>query len=96
VIPFPVIDENDRLEIFQVHLRDKPLASDVNLAELVRSTEGMVASQIAFVCRSAAMLAISERIRAPEKGSSEKFSMNAAHFHEAIRTVQEREGRSAC
>jgi len=96
VIPFPVSDENDRLEIFQVHLREKPLASDVNLAELVRSTEGMVASQIAFVCRSAAMQAISERIRDPEKGRSEKFSINAAHFHEAIRMVQEREGRSAC
>jgi transitional endoplasmic reticulum ATPase len=96
VIPFPVSDEKDRMEIFQVHLKDKPLAGDVNLAELVGLTEGMVASQIAFVCRSTAMLAISERIRAPEKELSEKISMNAAHFHEAIRLVQEREGRSAC
>jgi transitional endoplasmic reticulum ATPase len=91
-----VSDEKDRMEIFQVHLKDKPLAGDVNLAELVGLTEGMVASQIAFVCRSTAMLAISERIRAPEKELSEKISMNAAHFHEAIRLVQEREGRSAC
>ena len=28
VIPFPVSDEQDRLEIFQVHLRDKPLGGD--------------------------------------------------------------------
>ena len=70
VIPFPVSDEQDRLEIFQVHLKDKPLAGDVNLAELVGLTEGMVASQISFVCRSAAMLAISELIQAPEKGRS--------------------------
>ena len=96
VIPFPVSDEQDRLEIFQVHLKDKPLASDVTLAELVRLTEGMVASQIAFVCRSAAMLAISELIRSPEKGRSETFSMNAAHFREAIRILREREGRSPC
>ena len=96
VIPFPVSDEQDRLEILQVHLRDKPLGGDVNLAELVGLTEGMVASQIAFVCRTAAMLAIAELIHAPEKGRSEKFSMNAVHFQEAIRTVQEREGRSAC
>jgi transitional endoplasmic reticulum ATPase len=96
VIPFPVSDEQDRLAIFQVHLKDKPLASDVNLAELVRLTEGMVASQIAFVCRTAAMLAIAELIHAPEKGRSEKFSMNAAHFREAIRIVREREGKSAC
>jgi transitional endoplasmic reticulum ATPase len=96
VIPFPVSDEQDRLAIFQVHLKDKPLASDVNLAELVRLTEGMVASQIAFVCRTAAMLAIAELIHAPEKGRSKKFSMNAAHFREAIRIVREREGKSAC
>jgi transitional endoplasmic reticulum ATPase len=96
VIPFPVSDEQDRLAIFQVHLKDKPLASDVNLAELVRLTEGMVASQIAFVCRTAAMLAIAELIHAPEKGRSEKFSMNAAHFREAIRIVRERECKSAC
>jgi transitional endoplasmic reticulum ATPase len=96
VIPFPVSDEQDRLEIFQVHLRDKPLGGDVDLTELVRLTEGMVASQIAFVCRTAAMLAIAELIHTPEKGRSEKFSMNAVHFQEAIRTVQEREGISAC
>jgi transitional endoplasmic reticulum ATPase len=96
VIPFPVSDEQDRLEIFQVHLRDKPLANDVKLAELVRLTEGMVASQIAFVCRTAAMQAISELIHAPERGRAEKFSMNASHFREAIRIVREREGKSSC
>jgi transitional endoplasmic reticulum ATPase len=96
VIPFPVSDEQDRMEIFQVHLKDKPLAGDVNLSELVRLTEGMVASQIAFVCRTAALHAIAELIHAPEKSRSEKFSMNTAHFQEAIRTIQEREGRASC
>ncbi len=96
VIPFPVSDEQDRLEIFQVHLRDKPLAGDVNLAELVGLTDGMVASQIAFVCRSAAMLAISELIQTPEKGRSETVSLNAAHFRDAIRILREREGTAPC
>jgi len=96
VIPFPVSDSGDRLEIFKVHLRDKPLASDVNMAELVQMTEGMVASQIAFVCRSAAMLAISELIHTPEKERSQPFSMNAAHFRDAIRILREREGRAPC
>jgi SpoVK/Ycf46/Vps4 family AAA+-type ATPase len=72
------------------------LAGDVNLSELVRLTEGMVASQIAFVCRTAAMQAISELIHAPERGRAEKFSMSAAHFREAIRIVREREGKSSC
>jgi transitional endoplasmic reticulum ATPase len=96
VISFPVSDEQDRLEIFQVHLRDKPLAGDVNLAELVGLTDGMVASQISFVCRSAAMLAISELIQTPEKGRSETVSLNAAHFRDAIRILREREGTAPC
>lgn len=96
IIHFPAGDEKDREEIFKVHLGDKPIAGDVDLAELARRTEGMVASQIAFVCRTAAMLAISELVNGEERGRSETFSMNAGHLHEAIRMVREREGDSEC
>ena len=96
IIHFPIGDEQDRREIFQVHLKDKPLGSDVDLGELVRATEGMVASEIAYVCRTAAMLAISELIQEPKSGRSEKFAMQAGHFQEAVRVVREREGTPGC
>ncbi len=96
IIHFPVSDEPDRLEILQVHLKDKPLAGDVDLAELVRLTEGMVASEIAFVCRTAAMLAISELVQKPGEKREDAFSMNAGHFQDAVRAVREREGASGC
>jgi transitional endoplasmic reticulum ATPase len=95
IIHFPVSDGPDRLEIFQVHLQDKPLGGDVDLADLVRLTEGMVASEIAFVCRTAAMLAISELVQKGER-RQETFSMNAGHFQDAVRAVREREGTSGC
>jgi transitional endoplasmic reticulum ATPase len=40
ILKFSVPDEKDRLEIFQVHAREKPLGSDVDLVELAKTTEG--------------------------------------------------------
>ena len=84
VLKFPLPDEKERLEIFQVHTRERPLGSDVDLAELAKSTEGLVGSQIALICRSAAMKAIAESIDVQEKRPSNKLLISARHFKEAI------------
>lgn len=96
ILQFSVPDEKDRLEIFQVHTKEKPLGGDVDLVELARLTEGMVGSQIASICRSAAMMAIAETIHRPEKKSSTKLLIVSGHFRAAIEQVQGKEGSSAC
>lgn len=96
VLKFPIPNEKDRLEIFQVHAREKPLGSDVDLRELAQLTEGMVGSEIASVCRSAAMMAIAEVIHRPEEKSSVKLLIGSTHFKAAIRQLQEKEESSAC
>jgi len=96
ILKFPIPDEKDRLNIFQVHTKEKPLGSDVDLMELAQLTEGMVGSQIASICRSAAMMAIAETIHRPEKKSSVKLFIGSAHFKAVIRQAQEKEGSSAC
>ncbi|MBI4770543.1 MAG: CDC48 family AAA ATPase [Chloroflexi bacterium] len=53
-------DREARLAIFRVHTRGKPLAADVNLAELAERTGGLVGADIEGLCRQAAMLAIRE------------------------------------
>ncbi len=92
ILKFSIPDEKDRLEIFQVHTREKPLGSDVNLVELAKSTEGMVGSQIASICRNAALMAVKEMIHLPEKKSSSSLLIRSAHFKEAIRSVRTSEG----
>src|SRR5512139_707391 len=92
VLRFPIPDEKDRLEILEVHLRDKPLGSDVDLPELAKSTEGMAGSQIASICRNAAMMAITERIHRPEKKSSSRLVILSGHFKEAVRGIRTSEG----
>jgi transitional endoplasmic reticulum ATPase len=96
VLKFPIPDQKGRLEIFQIHTREKPLGRDVDLAELAKLTEGMVGSQIALICRSSTMMAIAEFIHAQEKRPSTQLLINATHFKEAIRNVQEKEEFSAC
>jgi len=93
VLQFPIPDEADRREIFQVHCQEKPLAGDVDFAELARLTEGMVGSQIASICRSATMMAISEAIHDLEEKPSLKLLIHARHFQETLRSG-EREERS--
>ncbi|MGO9567544.1 MAG: CDC48 family AAA ATPase [Desulfomonilaceae bacterium] len=96
VLQFPVPDENGRLEMFQVHTRERPLSRDVNMMELAKSTEGMVGSQIAFICKNAAMMAISELIDSPEEKSPTELLIAARHFMEAVNTLQKKKEFPAC
>ena len=96
VLRFPIPDEEERLEIFQVHTRERPLADDVNLAELARCTAGMAGSHIAFITQRATMLAIAELINDPEKSKSGKLLVAASHFNAALKEIQEKEGLSSC
>jgi transitional endoplasmic reticulum ATPase len=96
VLRFPFPDEAERMEIFEAHTKEKPLAAEVNLRALAGITGGLAGSQIAFICRSAAMIAIAECIDNPEKGQPPKLSVRAAHFREAIDLVRSKEGASSC
>jgi transitional endoplasmic reticulum ATPase len=94
ILKFSVPDEKDRLEIFQVHTREKPLGGDVDLVELAKTTEGMVGSQIASICRNAALMAVKEMIHLPKKKSSSRLLIRSTHFKEAIRSVRTSEGNA--
>lgn len=96
VLKFPVPDERERLEIFQVHTGERPLGDDVDLTELAKSTEGLVGAQIALICRSATMKAIAESIHAPERISPNKLLIVARHFKEAIEELKENEENALC
>jgi transitional endoplasmic reticulum ATPase len=96
VLPFLLPDERDRLEIFRVNTHEKPLGNDVDLPELARMTEGMVGSQIAFICRSATMMAIAELINSPQKKSSAELLISVRHFREAIENARKKGGSLAC
>jgi len=82
-----------REKIFKIHLKDKPLAPDVDIAALAAGTEGYVGADIAAICREASMLLLREAIKrgmdkeAVKKALSDK-KVERRHFAEAIKKVK--------
>ncbi len=86
-------DDEEREEIFKIHLKGKPLAEDVDLRELARKSGGYVGSDIEAICREAVMLALRELIKpgmdreSLVKGSKE-IKIKKGHLHEAMARVK--------
>ena len=73
-------DEEARESIFKVHTKDMPLASDVDLKKLAKSSEGYVGADIEAICREAAMLALRDNLEVKE--------IENKYFKEAIEKVK--------
>ncbi|MHC1566579.1 MAG: CDC48 family AAA ATPase [Candidatus Syntropharchaeia archaeon] len=85
--------EKDRKKIFEVHLRGKPISTDVDLDELAKKTDGYVGADIEAICREAAMLALREFIKsgvAKEhiKEAARNIVIKKKHFDDAFRRVK--------
>ncbi|GJV04588.1 calmodulin-interacting protein 111 isoform X1 [Tanacetum coccineum] len=59
-------NEEDRKEIFSVHLRNMSCSSDVCIEELGRLSEGCTGADISLICREAALAAFQENLDASE------------------------------
>ena len=77
-------------KIFDIHTRKKPLGKKVRLSKLALATETLTGSDIEFICRKAAMLAIRSLIE-QNKGKQDEIAGNVVileqHFEEAISLV---------
>jgi transitional endoplasmic reticulum ATPase len=86
----PLPDLKTREKIFAIHTRKKPLGKKINLNKLALKTEGLTGSDIEFICRKAAMLAIRQLIdknRDLATAHAGEISISESHFEEAIQLV---------
>ncbi len=67
VVEMMMPDQADREAIFAVHLRQKPVAKEVQVSELAGNTEGFSGADIAAVVRKAAMTAVRRAVKTLEK-----------------------------
>jgi len=58
IILTPAPDEKTREEIFKLHTRGMPLASDVSLKDFADNSNGYVGADIEAICREAAILSL--------------------------------------
>jgi len=95
IFELPLPDTETREKIFSIHTRNKPLGKKVNMKKLAQNTEGLTGSDIGFICRKAAMLAIRDVIE-KNKGKSEDNEYDILimdnHFDEAVKLVFKQNG----
>jgi len=82
-IELPLPDFATREAIVAVHLRDRPLANDVDFRLLARETEGKSGADIAGLCRQATVLAIREAIVADRIDEADDLRVALRHVAEA-------------
>ena len=92
LLELPKPDEKTREEIFKIHAKGKPLAKDVDLKDLAKGLEGKVGSDIEFIARKAAALAIREFIGNPKEKNA--LVIKKRNFEEAIKLVKEQSVRA--
>jgi transitional endoplasmic reticulum ATPase len=80
IIELPLPDASAREKIFEIHLRKKPLAGDVDLKLLASMTEGKSGGDISFICRKAAMLSLHDYF-SPSSAAGEKAEPKISRSH---------------
>jgi transitional endoplasmic reticulum ATPase len=88
LIELPPPDPAARLAIFKVHTRGRPLADDVDLAELAgAASEGQSGADIELACRNASLAAIREylAIHKDKAETGEHLVIRMEHFQAAVR-----------
>jgi len=76
----PAPDEKARLDILKIHTKKMSLAKDVDLELIARETEGYSGSDLASLCREAAMLVLRKDIKGKE--------VSMKDFREAMEIVR--------
>jgi len=91
VVEIPLPDEESRRQIFEVHLRNKPLAPGTSAADLASRTADFSGAEIQAVCAKAALRAVR---RAVEEGKRKpaaevRVTIQAADLGAALEEVKQ-------
>ncbi|MCY6354421.1 CDC48 family AAA ATPase [Clostridium sp. ZS2-4] len=79
-------DEEQRCDIFKIHLKGRPVTDTVDVEELVVHTKGLVGSDIQGICNKAAIRAIDRFLNSGED-FLEHLVINSEDMHWAINEV---------
>jgi len=92
IVEIPGPDEDSRRQIFEVHLRRKPVAEGISAAALAARTEGFSGAEIESVCRRAAQHAVRRAVQAGQQDPAEAVSVliEADDVEAALQEVEKR------
>jgi len=91
LLEIPLPDEKTREEIFKIHTRAKPLASEVDLKQLAKETEGLTGSDLEAISREATFSAVRNLLG--DKKEKKKLLISKSDFLKALATQKEKLGK---
>ncbi len=91
-VEIPMPDKETRAEIFKIHLRNKPLASDVDINQMAKDLEGYTGADIQAICEEATLLTIREavingNIDTHDPTSVKKVKISKVEFEDAFKKI---------
>jgi len=78
LLELPLPDVADREAIFRIHLAGKPVAADVDAAELAAQTAGLSGADIERICQRATLLGVRDFIATYEANGSDPSAFRVA------------------
>lgn len=85
LLELPLPDADSRLEILQVHTRNRPVEKELNLMQLAEQSEGLTGADLESLCNRATLLAIREFLaQAEERPREDGLVISARYFQQAL------------
>lgn len=88
IFEIPMPTEQDRIEIFGVHLRNKPLEKGISPEWLASQTEGFGGADIAGICQKAALKAVRRAVESLNQNPDAKIKVKLTK-DDLIKTLDE-------
>lgn len=94
VVNIPIPNEDERLAILQVQVRNKPIDKNLRLEELAAVTQGLTGADLEAICNRAALNAIRDQISMRQSegrsaSSTVPLVIEARHFESALKGIKE-------
>lgn len=91
-IEVPLPDKNSRIQIFKIHLKDKPLDENIDIEKLAEKLEGYTGADIKAICEEATLLAIrkgvyDDNINVQDPESFKKIKITETEFEKSIEKI---------
>ena len=91
-VEIPLPDKESRLEIFKIHLNNRPLASDIDMDQMAQKLEGYTGADIEAICEEATLLTIrravaNTNINTKNADSVKQVKIARSEFDDAIEKI---------
>jgi transitional endoplasmic reticulum ATPase len=96
ILEIPIPNKEARKQIFEIHLKKKPIDSTVDVDKLAELTDGYTGADIAAIVNAAAMSAIKDQISWGDKnnittGHKQHLTISMKHLETGLQKISKKD-----